>query len=308
MSLTAEDILFRWWKKKQWPDFVLLDVDDLGQEALITVSDANGLGLPIDVFVEYSSGRIEQQILSFDEALVQLKLLKKPQERLIRVELNSGREVFDDDRFNNSLGWPGLKIFPGNARGLSDDDYTLVWLPFPMLLPGEDLSANLGFNLRRYVRGGLSGLLTYTRGQARPYGYSLAYRHSTQGIGILTRAIENYRQGYRGDRLLKVQVAQSLVRENRFSLGINSALSTRETLAVSASRHLLYGLGSQLSLSLSSCQLQMNVSFTSSFGRISSFDYQKLSHLSEFSCRTGALTSTSFRFLVGTLNAYEERF
>jgi hypothetical protein len=77
------------------------------------------------------------------------------------VNIDPDRSIFDSDRYNNSSQWTDLNFFPGTARTLADDAYTIVWVPFLQKLPGNELSLQLGWQLFRYVGTGLTGLLVH---------------------------------------------------------------------------------------------------------------------------------------------------
>src|SRR5690606_18402116 len=81
-------------------------------------------------------------------------------EEPIKAAVEPHGVVFDVDRFNNTTEGPGLQFFPGSARNLSDEDYTLFWLPYFFRRPSEPFAFGLHTRLMRYLHSHL-----YLRGE-----------------------------------------------------------------------------------------------------------------------------------------------
>src|SRR5690606_34397800 len=84
-------------------------------------------------------------------------------DRPTEVNIDPGHEAFDTDRFNNRSNFPRVNFFPGSAASLSDEDYTVIWLPYAFRRPSEPTSIGLQAALFRYIQGGL-----YLRAETAP--------------------------------------------------------------------------------------------------------------------------------------------
>jgi hypothetical protein len=155
-------LLLKYWQSDVWPDARLADVDatEDGKGTAVRVDFTNELAIPIDVVLQTKEGkRFVRHIQPQD--VTRPITFPVPYRQVDWVNIDPDRSIFDSDRYNNSSQWTNLNFFPGTARTLADDAYTIVWAPFLQKLPGNELSLQLGWQLFRYVGTGIAGLIVY---------------------------------------------------------------------------------------------------------------------------------------------------
>jgi hypothetical protein len=159
---TLSPLLLSYWQSDVWPDAKLDGIDraDDGKATAVRVSFTNELAVPVDVVLQTKDGqRIVRHVQPKD--VERPIVFSVPYASVDHVNIDPDRSIFDSDRYNNSSQWTDLNFFPGTARTLADDAYTIVWVPFLQKLPGNELSLQLGWQLFRYVGTGLTGLLVH---------------------------------------------------------------------------------------------------------------------------------------------------
>jgi hypothetical protein len=159
---TLSPLLLSYWQSDVWPDARLdgIGASEDGQGTAVRVSFTNELAVPVDVVLQTKDGQRHVrhvQIKDVERPIV----FPVPYRSMDSVTIDPDRSIFDSDRYNNSSQWTDLNFFPGTARTLADDAYTIVWVPFLQKLPGNELSLQLGWQLFRYVGTGLTGLLVH---------------------------------------------------------------------------------------------------------------------------------------------------
>lgn len=159
---TLAPLLLNYWQSDLWPDARLDGIDRAadGKATAVRVSFTNELAVPVDVVLTTKDRqRIVRHVQPKD--VEHPIVFQVPYRSVSSVEIDPDRSIFDSDRYNNSSQWTDLNFFPGTARTLADDAYTIVWVPFLQKLPGNELSLQLGWQLFRYVGTGLTGLVVY---------------------------------------------------------------------------------------------------------------------------------------------------
>ncbi len=159
---TLAPLLSSYWQSDVWPDARLDGIDEAqeGKATIVRMSFTNDLTVPVDVVLQTKDGQKyvrHVQPKDIDRPIV----FQVPYRHVDWVSIDPDRSIFDSDRYNNSSQWTDLNFFPGTARTLADDAYTIVWVPFLQKLPGNELSLQLGWQLFRYVGTGLTGLVVY---------------------------------------------------------------------------------------------------------------------------------------------------
>ncbi|WP_218110183.1 hypothetical protein [Oligoflexus tunisiensis] len=165
---TLAPLLLRYWQSDVWPDARLASVDaaEDGAATAVRVDFSNELAIPVDVVLQTKDGkRVVRHIQPKD--VERPIVFPVPYRQVDWVNIDPDRSIFDSDRYNNSSQWTDLNFFPGTARTLADDAYTIVWAPFLQKLPGNELSLQLGWQLFRYVGTGIAGLLVYQPGTGK---------------------------------------------------------------------------------------------------------------------------------------------
>ncbi len=193
--------LKRFWESAEWPDFQIEDWTSEGSSTRLSWKQNPDMPVAFDLEVELKSGdfwrtRIDSRT---DGGVIEIPY---PRSDIQRMTLNPGREIFDTDRFNNRSDRAVPKLFPGNAKNLADDAYTLLWFPGLSKLPGEGFSLQLYWQAYRYVGSDLSGRLIYRTADGSR-GYRLLYqqRLPEQALGLYLSIYEGDGLAIEGERL-----------------------------------------------------------------------------------------------------------
>jgi hypothetical protein len=307
-GVSAGSLLRQWWTATSLPDFTLEDQTLTppvppaeNWELTVKITQNPDLVLPVDVVVVSESGARHKKLVFPDDATseVQLTLAEQPD----RVELNPGREIYDRDRFDNSNSGFSLSFFPGNAKTLKDDEYTMVWFPFPSLLPGEPLSLNLGLQVFRYVTAGVSGVINYIP-ERQQVGYNLLYLTDLPAWDsfLTLNLLQNYGSGLKDARIAGVSVNHSVLSgQPRWNVGLS--LNARETIGRSVSRHLIGGVNTELRVGQGrTCQSSFQLNRQSTLGIQSTFSYSRDWSVANLNCARDG-TTLGLRFFAGSLRS-----
>jgi len=166
-------LMKKYWQSDDWPDVSLRGTFEKDGKTYVRVHYGNDLLVPVDIWVTTKDGSKHVQFVEPLAQDVELPLGVQEAE-IAKIEINPGRALYDKDRFNNRTGAPKINFFPGSARGLDDDAYTIAWFPFATQLPGEPLTINLAWQTLRYLGSGLSGVVRYQPAEHRT-GFNMIY-------------------------------------------------------------------------------------------------------------------------------------
>ncbi len=236
---TAADDLRHYWQANVWPDFALdeIEVDPENQGSIVRVSQQSQLQVSFDVSIKTKDGYRISQYIGSDQRVSEVRLAVPP-DQIERIELNPQESIYDMDRYNNSNRWPGLSLFPGQARTLENDAYTILWVPFASKLPGQALSVQMGWQMFRYVGSGLTGFALY-QPEEQDGGYRLSYRHSlTNQAMFLSLSIgENDGQALKGERLWDLGLIKRPLWSGYPAVAVGTRLRFRQTLGLPEENH-----------------------------------------------------------------------
>lgn len=157
-SLTiSERTLKEWWTKSGWPDRKLGEISlknlSSGQQLVeFDVEEVGQLKVPSDIVVWDKSGKRYALPASTQDSLSRTYKIALDEE-LDRIEVDPERTVFDQNRFNNGSEWADFYFFPGNARELYQDAYTIFWFPYAVKRPGENIRLGVQSSTLKYLRG-----------------------------------------------------------------------------------------------------------------------------------------------------------
>ena len=217
-----------WWSQPDWPDYQLEQFDtktleDGSFQTQLHIVQPDEFKLAYDLSFEFADGESIVKRFEYDETRPQIIFDKKPR----NVTINQGREVYDEDRFNNSSRWSRFHLWPGSAKTLYDDAYTFVWLPFLNKLPGEGLSLMLGLQLFKYLDAGMSIFVSHIPSEERT-GFNVVYdsRQTYWGLGLRLSALQDYGPGFRDQRFLDVSAFKPY-EPPRLPLRLQTNLSVR---------------------------------------------------------------------------------
>ena len=120
--------------------------------------------------------------------------------------IDSNREAYDSDRFNNKTSMPAVRFFPGSAKNLSDEDYTVFWLPSIYRNPSEPLSLGLQGAAFAYLKSGL--FFSFGYAPAENLG-SFDIRRRLQAEEIAMYFDFSVRMDYENDRLFELSATRA---------------------------------------------------------------------------------------------------
>lgn len=230
-------LMMQYWASDDWPDVSLQGTEVRDGKVYLKLHYENDLLMPIDVWVTTKDGA--KRVFFTEPLQRELEIPLDEQEGEIgKIEINPGRALFDKDRFNNKTGTPRLVFFPGAARGLDDDAYTVVWVPYASQLPGEPFTINLTYQTLRYLSSGLRGTILHQPSKGRT-GFSLNYRIAIpeSSLSLLGRVAQD--DGYvdEGERRISLDIRRRPILDwmPRFSLGLR--IKSKQILGQPETRH-----------------------------------------------------------------------
>lgn len=210
-------IVATWWRSPDWPDYRLADVtktkkDDGTWRTEVTIRSTN-YGFPIQVrmddregFSHFSSAKRvvegnaknggKQRRLSsrsanwphmgrrLKDTTYTLKVAFDTQYQPRDVVIDPQYHLYDSDRYNNNDDWfADVHFFPGNARTLADDGYTVFWLPFISRRSGQNTSLALHSIIMRYMHGYIYAMVDKDL-SSDAYAYQLVYSALLYDLGL----------------------------------------------------------------------------------------------------------------------------
>jgi hypothetical protein len=204
--------LSRWWQEEGWPDFQLEDMktEPVAQGkhlTQVTATQGGAVDFPPLIGLEDEAGgrHVARAQPAKDRPEVwqaDFVTAHPPAEALVDPE----HEAFDSNRFNNSSAWPDVDFFPGGARTLRDDAYTILWFPYAFRRPGEPFSVGVQSALFRYIQGG-----AFARFESAPSEKKNAVevRQAFQAPSLALTTDLTFSQNYDNDRLAELSVQRS---------------------------------------------------------------------------------------------------
>lgn len=288
----ASAILLQWWSEDSWPDFYIHHVERgaANQEGLssvkVYVGQSENFNFPVDVTVWDSRGKrhYDRAVRDGDYWVAEFQL-EGPTKR---VEIDPGRGVYDWDRFNNDDGDVEFNFFPGAARTIKDNAYTVLWVPLIAKLPGESFSLILAGQTFRYVNSGYTTLFSYVPEEQR-VGFQGFFLTDLPKFGLFTvmRAAQDFGPTLKGERVFEAGLyrAPFIWKEPNTEVGIR--LRSRQTLGHEESLHqtITYRLR-VLPLNPGRCHYEVKSDLESTPGETSGgFRYQRDFLLLRTNCR-----------------------
>ncbi len=240
-------IMMKYWQSNDWPDAALNGTFEQDGKYYARMHFDNELLLPVDLWITTHDGRKRVQFVEPLAQDVAVPLDVDPAE-IVKMVINPGRAMFDKDRFNNRTGAPKINFFPGGARGLEDDAYTIAWFPFATKLPGEPFTIDLAWQTLRYLGSGLTGLMRYQPVDNQS-GFNLIYLRAMPESSLFLIAKVAQDDGHveagerRFDLTLKRKPLWSLFPRVVASIRIRSKqiLGLPQTVHFTSSANLAYG-------------------------------------------------------------------
>lgn len=247
---SAASLLELWWRHESWPDFSLLDYQELHKSSPLHSVDLKigfheDFVMPVQLAIHTKNGKIYQKKIYPKSNIESVKV---PIEgRLKSIDIDPQRQAFDIDRFNNSSKFPSLLVFPGQARTIRDDAYSLLWYPYPSQLPGEGIALNFGLTGLRYTRSGFRGTLKYLSDSGEVGGDILFFTKLTRfNLDSSIRYVENFGQRFRGSRYIGLELSKKYDFDETRTFKLASELNILEDILKTQPRYGVVGLESSL--------------------------------------------------------------
>lgn len=195
MRKQLKAIVTTWWRHPDWPDYRLGKVNKKqlasGKWRTEVTATSKGYGFPIEVRVDDKAGfshygrakviatattTAKPSAMAYDpEKTYELKVVVDSPYEPVDVVIDPQHHIYDRDRYNNNSDWlADVRFFPGNARTLSDDGYTVFWFPFISRRSGQNTSLALHSVIMRYLHGYIYAMVEKDLTGDR-YAYKLLY-------------------------------------------------------------------------------------------------------------------------------------
>lgn len=228
-----------WWSSEGWPDIELSKFSSAAKAngkwtAHVEVIQSGELQMPVLICVtdtenNYYFTRVEHPGAD-GRWIAEIETDFKP----VKVEIDPNREIFDAERFNNSSDRTQIKFFPGNAKTLEDDAYTLFWLPYPFRRPGEAVSIGIMASVFRYLN---SSLLLRLEGSPSDKKAGFLARKEFHFPGNALNGSLMASQNYEGYRLMEASIDRSPVWRYAAPLSIGVRARHRQIVGQKESPH-----------------------------------------------------------------------
>ena len=215
----------QWWTQSGWPDYEFLDYKTTRLQDgryLVDVSiQAHGdFSFPVDFQVQDEKGytRTGKARLAGKDLKGSTITHFAPDE----IEVDQKRTIFDRDRYNNSNRVPDVEFFPGNAKTIRDDTYSVLWFPYLQKRPGEDLALGIQALLFKFIQGELS--LRVESEMSGRKGVHILKHHAIPSLAMTLQT--DFSQNFEGFREVKASLKKSSLFGQ--SSNVNGGLMLRE--------------------------------------------------------------------------------
>lgn len=238
--------LLSFWQSPGWVDFDITEFtyeeSESGFHTLVRVDQRGSLNLNANVTITDSSGHEVVVPLASNENELQARATLP--DRPSKVEVDAERHHFDSNRFNNTNRWPRLKFFPGNARGLPDDELTVIWALYPFRRPGQPWSLALNTGLLRYINASTFGTLETEIGGKHRSAFSISESYKLPALSLSgSAAIE---QNLFGSRVISKEIKYGPLLSTGPRIDFQTAFRHRQVVGKPASGHQTIGGGSTI--------------------------------------------------------------
>jgi hypothetical protein len=305
--LAVANTLKKWWTLPGWPDFELNDVKKKplpGDKWLISADIIQKGGLDHEPIVKARDiqGRVRTLKSSPTPNTRGWKVEVILDAPLEEIAIDPEHRSFDSDRFNNSSEYPNFYFFPGTAKTLPDDAYTLVWVPYPFRRPGEPFSLGIQAGLFKYVQSTATAAVEFAPSNKQS-SYLVNYANQWNNTSLSNGA--KLQKTYNGDREIEFNFFENDLLKSSTGLGMGVVLKRKDRLGNEASIHGAYGFRLAFRPPGDERQCQFNIS--SSHDRApriwsKGFSYIRNSGLLAGECRVSHQMSLSLRGFTGHMS------
>jgi hypothetical protein len=291
-----QPLLKAWWTQSGWPDFSLSDMDSqkVGDQfkTTITIEQQGAIDFPPLVMMKDEDGAHHSKRASLSRSGTwQVEFMSSSPGDSAEVDPN--HETFDVDRFNNSTTWADLNFFPGSARNIADDAYTILWLPFPQRRPGEPWAMVVQGAVMKYINSGLFFDVEYAP-ESKKTKSKIRYRYQFPDVAI--HGDLQIEQDFEGDRIAELTAVRSPLFKLDPRISLNLGLRRKERIGIENSDHMTgaFGMGIQPESNQSSCGYNLSGEIENAPERFAhDFSYERKKIRGVLSCgrkRFGLLT------------------
>lgn len=237
--------LLAFWQNDSWPDLAVGSVgpNPDGPGTKIEIQQLSPLRVAFDVSIKTRLGVRYTQELSGPGDTLSFVVEQDPAD-IVDIEIDPHRILYDMDRYNNTDRWTQFTLFPGGARTLRDDAYTVLWVPLASKLPGQSLSLQLSWQVLRYVGSSLSGGLYYYP-EDGSFGIKAAYRKNLPDLAMNLNFSVNENAGgsVPGERTWDLRLQRAPLFNGLESWVLDASLRARQKMGRPADNHLSSALG-----------------------------------------------------------------
>jgi len=204
----------QWWTGNSWPDFAIDSIESIESEnkswaTKVVIRQKENMNIPIKVRLEDDNGNLYWKNADFAESQSnkqEIEFLSSSE--MSKIEIDPNRKVFDSNRFNGNSSFPGLKFFPGSTNTISDEDYTVFWMPDGYRRPGEPIFLGVTGVIFRYIN---SGLYFSASNSISSDVQSFVVRHKNNFASFAVDVNTSINQDFRGNRIVLLAIERSPV-------------------------------------------------------------------------------------------------
>ena len=301
--------LDRWWMGQGYPDFAFMNFEKVELDngkwvARVKIKQNGDIDFPPTIGIIDTSGRnyyvrANQAGSTSGEWNVEIITAYEPESATI----DPLHESFDVDRFNNSNKWPKLQFFPGNAKTLADNTYTILWMPYPFRRPGEPTSLGMQAALFRYTQGSLFLRSEYAPAEKLT---SLQARHRYELINFAIYGDLLLEQSYENDRIADFSVVRSPLFTGNPQLSLIARVRHKERAGAPKTSHASGVLGASLRPRLGSqdCTYELSAGLEHAPKSLAHnlFNYDRKVGSLSFGCSLTPRTAFQLRVFNGSLH------
>jgi len=294
--------LKKWLSSNEWDDFEISDFSSAQNTAgkwqsQILIRQLSGLPfVPKVAFYDANSAVYSPRITMNTDGTLSGSFVSDVE--MTEAKIDPGHEFFDKNRFNNKTSFSGLSFFPGSAKNISDEELTLLWLPYPQRRPGEPWSLAIQGALFKYINSGLFFTLEYApkpslfsqsnHDNSDQFSGTVRYRY-----GFPTYALHGdlqTTQTYDNDRISQLTLVRAPLFSGNPRIALNSAVRYKERLHAENSEHAtyLFGAGIRPISSRGFCNYNASSEYEQTFkAQNADFDYTRSTTRAIADCGAG---------------------
>ncbi len=298
-----------WWESKTWPDL------SLNQFSSIQTKDGHWLTrcevgfnttfqVPFMLRIEGMTG--ERSDFFFEEpswdrrdkVLIEVTTDFQPKEAIIDPDYY----FYDSNRFNNSKKLPNFYFLPGNFKHLSDQNYSVIWLPYAFRRPGEPFSLSVEAATFKFIDHVFASKVDFAPSEdVIAWEFMINRKYPHLNFNTITSASRDFY----GLTRYTVGVESPLINADAYDLSLDTKINHLVILGKTSLSHETFELGLRLTPALGEQMCKIPVVFGSeqSFSMLpQDFRYQKARLSAMLACSFSPYLDTALRGFWGKIN------